>query len=76
MPRTGGANQTHNGAAVAQSGSVEQTASSISPEASGAWLVNCAAGDTITVRAFQSSGGSRTLDGTAGANWLSISQLP
>jgi hypothetical protein len=61
---------------VAQSGSVEQTTSSIASEASGAWLVNCAAGDTITVRAFQSSGGSRTLDGTAPANWLVIEQLP
>lgn len=42
----------------------------------GAVLINCAAGDAITLRMFQSQGAAVALGTTAVANWVSIYQLP
>ncbi|WP_249180054.1 hypothetical protein [Burkholderia dolosa] len=65
-----------NGSEIAQSGMVQQTTSSYASQSQGAWIVNCAAGDTITIRVFQNSGAAMTLDGNAAANFLQIVQLP
>lgn len=65
-----------NGTNVYQSGMAQQNTSGFASQAAGSWLVNCSAGDTITVRVFQNSGAAMTLDGVAGANYVQISQVP
>ncbi|HDR9164879.1 TPA: hypothetical protein QDB28_005315 [Burkholderia vietnamiensis] len=65
-----------NGTIVYQSGMAQQNTSGFASQAAGAWLVNCSAGDTITIRVFQNSGAAMTLDGGAAANYVQIAQLP
>jgi hypothetical protein len=64
-----------NGVQIAQAGMVQQATTAFASQAYGAWMINCAAGDSVTVRAFQNSGSAMTLDGNASANYLQIAQL-
>ena len=64
-----------NGTQSFQSGVTYQSNVATIMQTSGAWLVNLAANDVVTIRVFQNSTATGTLDGSA-ANFLNISQLP
>lgn len=65
-----------NGTVVYQTGMVHQSTASFASQAAGSWIVSATAGDLITIRVFQNSGVSMTLDGVAAANYVQITQLP
>lgn len=63
-----------NGTAVYQAGEVLAAALTVAISTTIATIVMCNPGDTITVRVFQNSGATQTLDGNGMANWLTIRQ--
>ncbi|MEI5996843.1 hypothetical protein H3V53_06395 [Paraburkholderia bengalensis] len=63
---------------VVQSTTLSQqlTGNTFQNAVSGAFRVICNSGDLITLRVFQTTGASMTLNGVSTANWLSIEQEP
>jgi hypothetical protein len=63
-----------NGVQVLQNGVTYQTATAVIMQTSGSWLIYATAGQLLTIRAFQNSGGAVTLNTASLSNWLMIQQ--